>query len=207
MLNFSVSHALIDHLSAKYDTHVIYPDDPIRETIQFAIDGLARLNPVLRNIADKLAVRTQRTSVTLPAPGKTLVILSPAAGANPDTLAETGAHEHQHRVQFMDAGNVQAIVDYANPELRAKLEADAEAVSLAVQWFHTGKLPSIADSMASLKGETYLLTPKETRLAEGILRSHLATMEAGLCPPITVAVEVLAWFRAHHPHLVLAEVA
>jgi hypothetical protein len=107
----------------------------------------------------------------------------------------------------MDAGNVQAIVDYANPELRAKLEADAEAVSLAVQWFHTGKLPSIADSMASLKGETYLLTPKETRLAEGILRSHLATMEAGLCPPITVAVEVLAWFRAHHPHLVLAEVA
>jgi len=37
-----------------------------------------------------------------------------------------------------------------------------------------------------------------------VLESHLTTMAAGLCPPLTIAVDVLAWLRATHPELIEA---
>ena len=75
------------------------------------------------------------------------------------------------------------------------------------RWFLTGVVPALDDALASIAGETYHLGADHVALARGVLESHRATMEAGLCPPLRVALEVLAWLRANHPELVLATVA
>ena len=206
MISLPIARAFVAHLSTLHHTAVVHYDDPKREFASTLLDGLARLNPILRTLADQIAVRTAHTSVTLPTPVGALIILSPMT-SDPLQCAETGAHEHQHAVQFSDTSMLQAIIDYVEPELRAKMEADGYAVGLALKWFLTGVLPTLDDAMDSLSREAYLLTADELPLCRGILESHLATMRAGLCPPLTVAIEALAWFRAEHPELVLAEVA
>jgi hypothetical protein len=51
----------------------------------------------------------------------------------------------------------------------------------------------------------YHLAADEVALGRGVLESHLTTMAAGLCPPLTIAVDVLAWLRAEHPEMIAVE--
>ena len=46
--------------------------------------------------------------------------------------------------------------------------------------------------------------PGAVYLGRGVLESHLTTMASGLCPPLTIAVDVIAWLRATHPELIEA---
>ena len=69
-----------------------------------------------------------------------------------------------------------------------------------------GAVPTDDDAMASLGGGTYHLDAGELDLARGVIASHLASMRAGLCPPITVALEVLSWLRSRHPEALAATV-
>lgn len=207
MITTSQSRELIAHLSDKYDTTVVYPDDAVRVVAQGLIDAIAHVEPIFRTLADQLAVRTSRTSVTLPSPIGCLVVLSPAAASNPLQLAITGSHEHQHAKREKETGAGQTIVDYAEAELRAQREAEAYAVSLAVEWFLTGVIPTLDRAMESLGSETYILPAEHVKLARGILEQALVAMESGVCPPISVALDVLTWLRAKHPELLLAKVA
>ena len=207
MISQAQARELVAFLSAKYKTTVVYPNDPARVIAQALLDSIAHAMPLFRDLANQLAVRVKRVSVTIPTPKGAMIAISPNADENAETLAETGAHEHQHAVQENRVGTVQVIVDYLEPELRAQREAEAYSVSLAVRWFLTGNLPTIDDAVASLSSDTYLLPAEHIELARGILRSNLATMENGLCPPITVAVDVLEWLRSKHPDMLLAKVA
>lgn len=203
----AIARALVAHLASLHGTHVFFPDDPVAVVARASLDALAVGVPWLRDTADALAVRAQRVSVTFPTPIGTVVILSPAAADDPVQLACTAAHEHEHAVQISTAGGVQTAVDYVEPELRARAEADAYAVGLTVRWLLTGMIPTLDDAIASLSGETYHLAGDHVALARGVIESHLATMAAGLCPPLRVALEVLTWLRAEHPELLLASVA
>jgi hypothetical protein len=98
---------------------------------------------------------------------------------------------------------VRTSIDYvASPELRARAEADAYAVGLFVGYLLTGMLPTLDGALASLSSDTYHLAADEVALGRGVLESHLTTMASGLCPPLTIAVDVLAWLRATHPELI-----
>mgnify|MGYP000349548124 FL=1 len=72
-------------------------------------------------------------------------------------------------------------------------------MGLWVEYLLTGSFPTTDDAVRSLSSDTYHLAAEEVELGRGVLESHLATMAAGLPPPLPVAVEALAWLRAHTP--------
>lgn len=204
MLTMEQAHAFGAHLASLHRATIVTPDDAPAIAARAILAGLARAVPALADLADQLIVHANRVSVTLPMPAGSLVILSPAAVADPLRYAMTAAHELTHAKQRDDAGFVQVSVNYvAAPELRAAREADAYAVGLWVAFVLTGVLPAIDDAVTSLSSSTYHLAPDEVELGRGILRSHLATMAQGLPPPLPVAVEALAWLREHAPDAVM----
>ncbi len=206
MLTLDVSEALGAHLAALHGAHVVTPDDAPAVAARAMLSALARAVPALAGLAAELEVRANRVSVTVPTPAGTVIVLSPAAVADPLRYAETVAHEFQHDQQLDEGGAVRTSIDYvASPELRARAEADAYAVGLWVHYLLTGALPSADSAVASLSSDTYHLAPEEVTLGAGVLASHIATMRAGSVPPLTVAVEVLAWLRTEHPELIALE--
>ena len=206
MLTLDISQALGAHLAAKHGAHVVTPDDAPAVAARAMLSALARAVPALAGLAAELEVRADRVSVTVPTPAGTVIVLSPAAVADPLRYAATVAHEMQHAQQLDAGGAVRTSIDYvASPELRARAEADAYAVGLFVRHVLTGSLPRADDAVASLSSDTYHLAPEEVTLGAGVLASHLATMAAGGVPPLTVAVDVLAWLRAEHPELIAVE--
>jgi hypothetical protein len=206
MLTLDVSKALGAHLAAKHGATVVTPDDAPAIAARAILAALARSVPALSALAAELEVRANRVSVTVPTPAGTVIILSPSAVADPLRYACTVAHEFQHDVQLDKGGAVRTAIDYvASPELRARAEADAYAVGLFVVWLLTGMLPTADDAVASLSSDTYHLAPDEVALGGGVLASHIATMTQGRCPPLTIAVDVLAWFRVEHPELIAVE--
>ena len=208
MLTMTLSHTLVAHLAAKRGATVVSQADGIGAAVRALLDGAARISPVVDTIVDELLSRTARVSVTVPTPGDPLIVLSPAAVADPLRYAMTGAHEMQHAVQIHAGGRVRtSIDDVASPELRARAEADAYAVGLWVGYLLTGLLPTLDDALRSIAGETYHLADDEVALARGVLESHLATMAAGVCPPLTIALDVLTWLRAEHPDAIVPVIA
>ena len=206
MLTLDISQALGAHLAAKHGAHVVTPDDAPAVAARAMLSALARVAPVLSDLVAELEVRADRVSVTVPTPAGTVIVLSPAAVADPLRYAATVAHEMQHAQQLDAGGAVRTSIDYvASPELRARAEADAYAVGLFVRYALTGSLPRADDAVASLSSDTYHLAPEEVTLGAGVLASHLATMAAGGVPPLTVAVDVLAWLRSEHPELIAVE--
>ncbi len=206
MLTLPIAQALGAHLAAKHGATIVTPDDAPAIAARAMLAALARAVPALSGLAAELEVRANRVSVTVPTPAGTVIILSPAAVADPERYAATVAHEFQHDVQMDKGGAVRTAIDYvASPELRARAEADAYAVGLFVHYLLTGILPTADDAVASLSSDTYHLAPDEVALGGGVLASHLATMAQQMCPPLTVALDVLAWFRAEHPELIAVE--
>lgn len=207
MLTMPQAHALGDHLAGLHRTTIVTPDDAPARAARAILSALGRGVPALADLVAELEVRANRVSVTLPTPGGSLVILSPAAVADPLRYAMTVAHELVHADQRDEAGFAQVAVDYlAAPELRARAEADAYAVGLWVAYLLTGVLPSIDDAVRSLSSDTYHLEPEHVELGRGVLLSHVETMAQGLAPPLRVAVEVLAWLRAEAPEAIVGRV-
>lgn len=206
MITAPIARALGAHLAAKHGALVVGPDDAPAVAARAILSALGRAVPVLSDLVAELEVRAARVSVTVPTPAGTAIILSPAAVADPVRYACTVAHEMQHDVQLDQGGAVRTSIDYvASPELRARAEADAYAVGLWVAYLLTGVLPTLDAAIESLSSETYHLAADEVALGRGVLESHLASMTAGLCPPLTIAVDVLAWLRSTHPDLIAVE--
>ena len=205
-LTLDHARALGAHLAARHHATVVAPDDAPAVAARAIVGALAHAVPALSGLAAELEVRANRVSVTVPTPAGTVVILSPSAVADPERYAATVAHEMQHAQQLSAGGAVRTAIDYvASPELRARAEADAYAVGLFVHYLLTGILPTADDAVASLSSDAYHLAPDEVALGGGVLASHLATMAQGIAPPLTVAVEVLAWLRTEHPELIAVE--
>ena len=207
MLTMPHAQALGAHLASLHRTTIVTPDDAPARAARAILGAVGRSLPALGSLADELMVRASRVSVTLPTPGGSLVILSPAAVSDPLRYAMTVAHEIVHATQRDEAGAVQVAVDYlAAPELRARAEADAYAVGLWVAYLLTGVLPTVDAAVASLSSDTYHLEPEHVELGRGVLLSHVETMAQGLPPPLSVAVEVLAWLQAHAPEAIVGRV-
>lgn len=200
MLSMPQAHALGAHLAGLHRTTIVEPDDAPARVARAILSALGHGVPALASLVADLEVRASRVSVTLPTPGGSLVILSPAAVADPLRYAVTVAHELVHADQRDAAGAVQVAADYlAAPELRARAEADAYSVGLWVAYLLTGVMPTVDAAVASLASDTYHLAPDEVELGRGVLLSHVETIAQGLAPPLRVAVEALAWLRANAP--------
>ena len=204
MLTLTQARALGAHLAGLHRTTIVEPGDAPAVAARAMLAALGRGVPALADLVAALEVRASHVSVTIPTPAGSLVILSPAAVADPMRYASTVAHEVTHAKQRDDAGFAQVAVDYvASPELRARAEADAYAVGLWVEYLLTGSFPTADDAVRSLSSDTYHLAAEEVELGRGVLESHLATMAQGLPPPLPVAVEALAWLRAHAPDAIV----
>lgn len=157
------------------------------------VDALpSSLQPVASVVLGPLEDLSARVSVTIATPASPVIVLSPAAVADDVSHAATLAHEWCHVGQIARAGRVQSAVDYlGSGELRAQREADAAACGLWMRYVLTGDLPETAPTL----GDLYHLDAGDAALARGILASHLATIRAGVLPPLDVCV-VLA--RAVH---------
>jgi len=204
MLTLTQAHALGAHLAGLHRTTIVEPDDAPARVARAILSALGHGVPALASLVADLEVRASRVSVTLPTPGGSLVILSPAAVVDPLRYAVTVAHELVHAEQRDAAGAVQVAADYlAAPELRARAEADAYAVGLWVAYLLTGVLPTVDAAVRSLSSDTYHLAPDEVELGRGVLLSHVETIAQGLAPPLRVAVEALAWLRANAPEAIV----
>ena len=204
MLTLTQAHALGAHLAGLHRTTIVEPDDAPARVARAILSALGHGVPALASLVADLEVRASRVSVALPTPGGSLVVLSPAAVADPLRYAVSVAHELVHAEQRDAAGVVQVAADYlAAPELRARAEADAYAVGLWVAYLLTGVLPTVDAAVQALSSDTYHLAPDEVELGRGVLLSHVETIAQGLAPPLRVAVEVLAWLRANAPEAIV----
>jgi hypothetical protein len=177
---------------------VIRPGDPGREVAVLLVRALAGLLPgvaraALSPLLDAVDEHAGRVSVTLPTPLGTVVVLSPAAVADPVTEACTLLHERVHADQVRDAGGtVQAASDYlGSGELRAQREADAAAGGAWLRYVLTGALPAGAKL-----SPIYHLSDDEQNLALDLRASHAATIAAGLVPPLRACVDAARWLAA-----------
>jgi ketosteroid isomerase-like protein len=192
----ALTNALRVHLLSWRRATVLRPGDPALAAVAGLYRALTGLLPaaaraVAAPVLDALDERAERTSVTLATPFDPVVILSPAAVADPITEACTLAHEWCHVRQVAD-GRVASVVDYTSGELRARAEADATACALWLRFVLTGELPDAAPTL----GDLYHLDAGDHELARGVMRSHLATIRAGLVPPLDVCVRLARWLRA-----------
>lgn len=192
----ALTNALRVHLIAWRRATVFRPGDAALVVMSGGYRALSGLLPagvraVASPVLDALDERAERTSVTLATPLDPVVVLSPAAVADPITEACTLAHEWCHVRQIAD-GRVASIVDYTEGELRARAEADATACALWLRYVLTGALPDEAPTL----GDLYHLDAGDHELARGVMRSHLATIRAGLVPPLDVCVRLARWLRA-----------
>jgi len=177
---------------------VIRPGDPAHAVALGVYRALVGALPdALRGVAGivlgSLEERSATVSVTLATPADPVIVLSPAAVADPITEACTLAHEWCHVAQIAHTGRAQTVVDYlGSGELRAQREADAAAAGLWLRYVLTGDLPADAPTLSDL----YHLDTGDAALARGVVASHLATIRAGACPPLDVCVRLAQWLMA-----------
>ena len=201
MIPATLGAELSIQLAKLHLTHVVVPTDPTAVVARGLLTTLAHLVPAPANdVLAAIEASAERVSTTFPTPVGTVIMLSKAAVADPITFCATVAHEHQHAVQIAKRGGFGAAVDYLESgELRARAEADAYAVGVAVRWMLTGQLPTLDQALAPEASGLYHLSAGDLELARGVLASHLETMHAGLLPPLSVAREVHAWLASAHP--------
>lgn len=190
--------ALDAYLSAHGHAHdLARPGDALYDLVTAVRKGLVGFVPdSMRQLLD-IAIRAvddyaSHVSVTLAVPGRPpLVVLSPAAVADPVEMAKTIVHECTHVDQIHRAGFVQSVADYAlSTELRAQREADAYGAGAWMRYVLTGELPP-PEPLADL----YHLDADTQALALAILRSHHATIRAGGVPPLVVCADAARWLR------------
>lgn len=159
------------------------------------VDALpSSIRGVISGALSSLTELSQRVTVTLATPSDPVIVLSPAAVADPITEACTLAHEWCHVGQIARVGRVQTVVDYlSSGELRAQREADACACGLWLRYVLTGDLPETAPTLSDL----YHLDAGDAELARAIIASHLDSIRAGVLPPLDVCVVLSRVVREH----------
>lgn len=128
-----------------------------------------------------------------------LVLLSEASVATLPDEIEATVHEGEHGAQEAEGGLIQTAADYLSAELRARVEADAYAAGLFARYLVTGVPVSEDEAAARLVAGPYHLAAREVEFARSIVRSHVETIRAGLCPPISAAIETQAFLLAADP--------
>jgi hypothetical protein len=197
--------ALRDHLGETYGLTYLDPRDPAAGL------GLRTVGDALRAVS---AFVLRSFGVTVPLPDLSrvsmtlgpLVPLSEASVATLEDEIETIVHEAQHGAQQQDGGTLQAAVDYLAAELRARAEADAYAAGLFARYLVTGIPVTEDEAAARLTTGPYHLAPPEVDLARRVVRSHVATINAGLCPPISAAIEAYAFLRRTDPAAIVVQI-
>lgn len=125
-------------------------------------------------------------------------------------------HEAQHVVQHnagVDAGWWPRITTHSvlylagvvghteiGEEYVGKVEGDAYAVTQTVRAYLFGHPAPLVDTLRPLV-ESYNLLGVGASMAEAVLRSHYATIAAGLVPNVTMARLAHEWLSAHAPDL------
>jgi len=195
----TIATSLIEQaLRAWRPARVVRPGS-VEHTIATALYGALvgslpdALRPLVSGALSSLDTLSQRVTVTIATPLDPVIVMSPAAVADPITEACTLCHEWEHVSQIAHSGRAQTVVDYlGSGELRAQREADAAAAGLWMRYVLTGALPDDAPSLADL----YRLDAGDAALARSIIASHLATIRAGVCPPLDVCVRLAQWLHA-----------
>lgn len=208
MITRDQASALAEHLASVAGAELRGPDVWERDVLA-ALAWIASKT----HLAPTWDPQTLRTSVsvTLPAiPGlwdRPRILLSPAAIADPVSHAATVAHECQHvhqlRGRYTD-GIWPAPIAYvylygASKEARAAAEADAAGCDVAVRAWLTGEDPReiAAERLRTLEGDGYgHLEAGDLALGADILRSHAASVAAGITPPLRAARDARAWLVA-----------
>ena len=193
------------HLASTQGLSILGPDDPIRRIV---IEGARLAMRLAGTDPDPWLQRLDTLSLCLPlgVGGRSVVLLSRAALADPISAVVVLAHEAHHDRQSDTGGHVRHAWDYlVSSELRARYEAEAYAVGLWAQYLLTGQTPDARGAMAALGAPTYHLDAGDVALAEGILASHVATIRAGVCPPLSTALDLLRWLREHHPDAIVGK--
>lgn len=204
----AVASTLRRELSARYHTDEITPDTWWLSLSRTAL-GAAALVPALswlRTVLDVLDAEMAARSVCLPKVGGegAVIVYSPAALADPLETIETCAHEHEHARVLRADPDLQVAMDYTSGELRATTEARAYAVGAFARYLVTGHWQT-ADEIVAPLAHGYLLTDTERAHAVTLVASHLATIRAGIVPPLEVCHAVLEILRAHHPEAIVPE--
>lgn len=205
-MDLTTARACVRALAEGQGVRVIEPGDP-RVALGVAIArGLASLVPgggdVLGGFQKLVEQATENVSVTLPAPGGTLIILSKSAVTDGRRYFNTGMHELVHVRQIAQVGGVQAAVDYlGSGELRAKREAEASAVGLWADFVTTGKRPSPEDASV-LRSSLYHLDPPDKEFARAVVESVLGVIDGGGVPPFSMAQAMLLWLRTNAPEAI-----
>lgn len=202
-----VADTLTRELSARYHSTVVGPDHVGAVVARGILRALGAALPAASAVVDAILARADRVSVTIPLlAGGCLVVLSPAAMADPLGRCEVVCHEHQHaRVIHVDT-DARVIGDYLlSGELRGLREAEAYAVGMWVRYLLTGEAPTLDHAMDSLASDTYHLDAGDLATARSTLESHLDSIRAGAVPPLEVCAVILALLQLHHPEAIVPE--
>lgn len=196
----AVATALNAHLSEKYNTTIVTDGAWWVEVGKLLVDAVTVAVPWLRSIIDVLDDAHSTRSVTLPKPGGegAIIVYSSAAIADGLSYCVTAVHEHEHARVLKAHPDIEVIVDYMSPELRAASEARAYACGAFARYLLTGNLQT-ADEMVSPLSHGYLLTRADLDFARGMLMSDLRSMARGAVPPHEVCQVVLAFLRTQFP--------
>jgi len=170
-LTWDQARALGEHLAGETSAVVTSHDDGAMVVAGTLLRTLAAMVKGAEPIVDLVLARGERTSVTLPTPLGTIVVLARAASASPVAYARTITHEAVHAGQVQRLGGLQASVDYlGSGELRAVREADAYAAGLWTEFLLTGELPVLAglgEEHAAVSGLGHLQVCHRSLLSTG----------------------------------------
>jgi len=204
----AVATTLRAGLSARYHTDEITPDTWWLSLSRTALGAVAMVPALswLRQVLDVLDTETASRSVCLPKIGGegAVIVYSAAALADPVELIETVAHEHEHARVLKADPDLQVAMDYTSGELRATTEARAYAVGAFARYLVTGVWQT-ADEIVAPLAHGYLLSPADREHTVTLVASHLASMRAGVVPPLEVCHVVLEILRAHYPGAIVVE--
>lgn len=194
-----LTRALVEHLRGHgHLCDITRPGDLLHDVVTAARRGLSGLlpaaaRPIIEGALGELDRAAETVSVTLAVPSRRpLVVLSPAAVADPVAEACTTLHELVHVDQIHRAGPGQTVADYvASTELRAQREADGAGAGRWMRYVLTGEPPPDPAPLDDL----YRLDADGQAVAIGVLRSHHATIRAGGVPPLVVCADAAQWLR------------
>jgi hypothetical protein len=197
---FEQAHAFASDLASERNLQIILPTNPVRRIVEAGVAlAQTRLGSVL---IDELLPDFTQVSVCLPlgVNEASLVLMSDAAMATPVSYSGTLGHEATHDHQSDRNGHLKNSWDYlTNNKERAQREAEAYACGLFIKMMLTGGRIDMHNALVALAGNTYHLNGASLSLADGILRSHIDSINAGVCPPIEVARWALAWMLKNAP--------
>ena len=204
MIGLDVGRFCAEEFEATHDVKVLEPEEA-RKYLSILEASLSLIPGVVGPLTSAKSLvgdRMKNVSLTIPFPGKTLILLSEYAVSSGDLYISTLAHELVHKVQIDKNGPFQAGVDYTDPDWRSLREADAGGVGLWVRYLVTGVLPSATEAGVT-SSDLYHLDEDHKKFGRAIVNSALSASTTGATPPHSIAIEMLKWLRTHAPDTIV----